>query len=745
MSAPGTRPTSVSGRAGGPALEIPGFEVIEEVGGTARGRVFRALQRGLGRQVAIEVLEPIPAEPPPTARLAHPGIPPVHALVRDEAAGRAYLAAKLVRGTPWSELLGRERDLRKHLDILRRACDALAYARSRGVAHGDLRSEDVVVGEFGEIFVTGWGRASREDDVVALGRLLERVLAAVERPPEALLAAAARAVESDPARRFAGPAEFAAAIDEYFRQAAVLGLVDVGVAELEAAIASSRTARPAEVYGRFAGAAAALKQAAELAPGNAAIASRLVRARVAFAAYAIENDDLALAEAQLDRVPPDATGAAAVRARLAALRERREAEGRRRRRLVAGIIAAAGLAVIVMFVAARASRRVGALEAARERRQRAEAEVEAASWGEWQSKVAATERALAIDPLWPEGWARLGHLLTEAEREPCSRTTDARAITANFLRACVAYDWARALAPADPLAISDRAYCATVLGDWGIARTLYRTLAAIAPDRHEGWEAAGVIALSEGRYADAEREFTRCIERGPQKFDWFQRAAARYALGEVDRAHEDLLNLVSLDSTDEWYQAGLALVLLARGDFREAGKLIRAALERDDEGPHLLPLLAYRAALLGDRERARAVLERARAAQRKYERVLLALEPYWTPFARAPTPLDGPGRAVLLDLDIDRLAPAEPSSSVLYRREAESLLASNDPAGALAAASRALAEDPADGAALFARGRAFAALGHAAAARRDLAAVEVLAPEREAEARAALEALGGGK
>ena len=38
-------------------------------------------------------------------------------------------------------------------------CDAVAYAHSRGVVHGGLRPEAIIVGRFGEVFVEHWGTA----------------------------------------------------------------------------------------------------------------------------------------------------------------------------------------------------------------------------------------------------------------------------------------------------------------------------------------------------------------------------------------------------------------------------------------------------------------------------------------------------------------------------------------------------------------------------------------------------------
>jgi len=80
-----------------------------------------------------------------------------------DAEGRIYYTTRAVSGTSLRGILDElERGktssllhfgLRRLLSIFHRVCDAVAYAHSREIAHGDLKPEHVVLGEFGEIFV----------------------------------------------------------------------------------------------------------------------------------------------------------------------------------------------------------------------------------------------------------------------------------------------------------------------------------------------------------------------------------------------------------------------------------------------------------------------------------------------------------------------------------------------------------------------------------------------------------------
>jgi hypothetical protein len=46
------------------------------------------------------------------------------------------------------------------LNVFVRVCDAVAFAHSRGVVHGDIKPENVMVGDFGEVYLVDWGVAS---------------------------------------------------------------------------------------------------------------------------------------------------------------------------------------------------------------------------------------------------------------------------------------------------------------------------------------------------------------------------------------------------------------------------------------------------------------------------------------------------------------------------------------------------------------------------------------------------------
>jgi serine/threonine protein kinase len=110
-----------------------------------------------------------------TAQLDHPGIVPIHQLDAD-GSGHLYFTMKLVEGETLTKLVS---DLAAPvsswartftlLELTGKVCDALAFAHSRGVVHGDVKPDNVMVGRFGQC-VPGLGPCPDWRDAAAAGR-----------------------------------------------------------------------------------------------------------------------------------------------------------------------------------------------------------------------------------------------------------------------------------------------------------------------------------------------------------------------------------------------------------------------------------------------------------------------------------------------------------------------------------------------------------------------------------------------
>jgi serine/threonine protein kinase len=174
-------------------LEMPELEIEGEVGSGGMGKVFRARQTSLDRPVALKQLTPheklpdseahFESEACITAVLDHPNITPVHDMGVD-AQGNLFYTMKLIEGTPWDDLLyGRPeglvqagpdgRDLRGHLEVLLEVANAVAFAHSRGIIHRDIKPQNVLVGEYGEVLLVDWGLAVALQPIAELPRVFD--------------------------------------------------------------------------------------------------------------------------------------------------------------------------------------------------------------------------------------------------------------------------------------------------------------------------------------------------------------------------------------------------------------------------------------------------------------------------------------------------------------------------------------------------------------------------------------------
>ena len=139
------------------------------------GRIESAFDPVLGRSVAVkvlqafadddqEVLRKFVAEAQITGQLDHPNIVPVYDLGEHEE--KPFIVMKLVRGRTFAALLAEKAgpreadDLQQFLGVVLRVCDALSFAHSRGVTHCDIKPENVMVGDHGQVYLMDWGVAS---------------------------------------------------------------------------------------------------------------------------------------------------------------------------------------------------------------------------------------------------------------------------------------------------------------------------------------------------------------------------------------------------------------------------------------------------------------------------------------------------------------------------------------------------------------------------------------------------------
>ncbi|WP_345686762.1 serine/threonine-protein kinase [Novipirellula caenicola] len=135
------------------------------------------------------------AEAEVTGLLEHPGVVPIYSMGTG-VNGRPYYAMRLITGSELRNHIkqfheavtaGKESfvgpRLRQLLQRLIDVCNVLHYAHSRGVLHRDLKSNNVMLGRYGETLVIDWGLAKTTGSS-EVEYQYESTLAATESLPE---------------------------------------------------------------------------------------------------------------------------------------------------------------------------------------------------------------------------------------------------------------------------------------------------------------------------------------------------------------------------------------------------------------------------------------------------------------------------------------------------------------------------------------------------------------------------------
>lgn len=171
------------------------YSLLEEIGRGGQGEVYKAVQPGTGRVVALKRLaagglrigsraaERFSREVDAATRLSHPNVVTVYAA--EVIDGHAILVMEWIDGTiidrwadgRWADPSMSDRDKRARvLQAFAAACDGVAHAHQRGVIHRDLKPSNIMIGADGVPRVLDFGVAKvleewREHDPTGGGAL----------------------------------------------------------------------------------------------------------------------------------------------------------------------------------------------------------------------------------------------------------------------------------------------------------------------------------------------------------------------------------------------------------------------------------------------------------------------------------------------------------------------------------------------------------------------------------------------
>jgi serine/threonine protein kinase len=166
------------------------YEIREKLGAGGMSEVYRALDKDLGRDVAVKVLPPLFAWNPERrtrferearilATLDHRNIAAIHGLER--ADGLLFLVLELVPGETLQERIARgPLPLEEALLVFLQIARALEAAHAKGIVHRDLKPANVKVTPDGTVKLLdfGLGKTFGAQESVEAGSLIEAFAAA---------------------------------------------------------------------------------------------------------------------------------------------------------------------------------------------------------------------------------------------------------------------------------------------------------------------------------------------------------------------------------------------------------------------------------------------------------------------------------------------------------------------------------------------------------------------------------------
>ena len=168
MRPPATYPPAAAER------QIGKYLIKGELGRGGMGAVYLAEQPGLGREVAIKELILSPAADPTAlmrflqearvmARTSHPNLVQVHDL--EQIGDANYIVLEFVRGKSLRDLVNQGPiPMPQTFAVMHGVLQALDYAHKHAIVHRDMKPENVLVSDEGNVKVADFGIARLTDD-----------------------------------------------------------------------------------------------------------------------------------------------------------------------------------------------------------------------------------------------------------------------------------------------------------------------------------------------------------------------------------------------------------------------------------------------------------------------------------------------------------------------------------------------------------------------------------------------------
>ena len=198
-------------------FKLQRYQITGKIARGGMGEVYLAFDPLCSRQIAIKLMrrryvddesmrKRFIREARICCHLSHPSIIPVFSLGNTKE--RPFYTMPFIQGQTLRELLrekckkekenptleGLENNLSYFLRMFVQICQGVSYSHSRGILHSDLKPENIIVGEFSDVYILDWGLAQQnpeedlfpelEDNLLPPGRIIGTV---AYMPPERAL------------------------------------------------------------------------------------------------------------------------------------------------------------------------------------------------------------------------------------------------------------------------------------------------------------------------------------------------------------------------------------------------------------------------------------------------------------------------------------------------------------------------------------------------------------------------------
>ena len=161
------------------------YTIVEEVGAGGMGQVYKAIDRQLGRAVALKLIKPDHAARPEARerfqrelllaqQVTHPNVCRVHDL--GEVKGIRYISMEYIEGQTLEDLIRSVGHLspKQTVALGKQVCAGLEAIHERGIVHRDLKPGNIMIDRAGHALLMDFGMAYRPggEKLTAAGAVL---------------------------------------------------------------------------------------------------------------------------------------------------------------------------------------------------------------------------------------------------------------------------------------------------------------------------------------------------------------------------------------------------------------------------------------------------------------------------------------------------------------------------------------------------------------------------------------------